>query len=139
MRVRAQVLEPNINRVIKKVVVAVDEAVVDETPVDTGRARSNWRVSVGAPTTEVISPYAPGRHLGKAEVGNAAAAKAQAREAVSVRAPGQDVYLCNSTPYIGLLNAGHSGQAAPLFVQRAVLRGLEVIRSIRLREIFGGN
>lgn len=99
-----------------------------DTPVDVGRARSNWRISVGRPLSGAIPAYRPypSRHLppyvsigSKSERANLNAVMAQgkARLARYVKGP---VYISNNLPYIGPLDRGHSRQTSAGFVLRAV-------------------
>jgi hypothetical protein len=116
---------------------------IDATPVDTGRARSNWRAvagpgSLGRTPTNTLAPYAPGRKLGLSETANASAAKAAVAKAIQTAA--NDILavrglkgragkapptarIFNNTSYIGMLNyAGSSPQAPPLFVESALAK-----------------
>lgn len=132
MRITADRVGRNVNTLVKKVVLAVDQAVVISTPVDKGPARSNWQVSLGAPINQVISAYAPGDKLGLGEQANAAAALDQGRAAVARRREGQDVYITNNIPYIGKLNDGSSAQAPANFVEEAAMAGAQVVKNVRI-------
>ncbi len=85
--------------------------VIQETPVDTGRARGNWNVSVGredpATNDERRAPQA-------LQEGGAVI------EGVKLGTRGDQVYVTNGLPYIGPLNNGHSQQAPRGYVQRIV-------------------
>ena len=83
------------------------------TPVDTGHARTNWRVSIGRPIGGEIDTYGPGS--------SASAGAIAAGFAVFARyVPGQPVYIQNNAPYIGALNRGHSKQAPAGYIEAAV-------------------
>lgn len=89
-----------------------------QTPVDTGRARSNWLPSIGTPrsdTTENLS--------GSTEI-------------ASNYKLGQKIFITNNLPYIKRLNEGHSTQApsgyVELTVQKRVNRLKEAVRSIKV-------
>lgn len=125
-------VETGSNQLKRKVALIVDREVVMETPVDTGRARSNWVVSITAPVLSSHEPYAPGSKLGKGERNNAAAAMAQAQLVISAVKSGDDIYISNNVKYIGLLNEGHSAQAPSGFIQSAVLRGVSAVRGARI-------
>ena len=86
------------------------------TPVDTGRARSNWLTSLGKPRT------------GTVEVGGAP----NPRSTIAQRKPGQVIFITNNLPYIQRLNEGSSSQAPANFVEMAVMEGERVIRKGRL-------
>ena len=49
-------IEPNVNKLMKDVAMAVDEEVVRSTPVDTGRARANWQTTLNEPAQGVLYP-----------------------------------------------------------------------------------
>ncbi len=126
MRVLGGEIEDNISRMQVKIAMGIHRDVILATPVDTGRARSNWQMSIGAPNFNEISPYAEGSHLGVGERANAQAAITQGHAALA-RPPGlaESIYITNNVDYINLLNeTTHSMQAPPGFVDIAVLTGL---------------
>lgn len=102
------------------------------TPVDSGRARSNWIVSPRVPSRETREPYSPGSGLGSGETQNAGEAMQQGRLAVETHTPGDDIYISNNLPYIRPLNDGSSAQAPAGFIERAVQRAQEAVRNARL-------
>lgn len=77
------------------------EGVVDMTPVKTGRARGNWQVTIGAPTTTQLQTEdkdgGPTKTAGEAVI-------------QSITTLGA-VYLTNNLPYITELEKGTSTQA----------------------------
>lgn len=86
--------------------------VATETPVDTGRARGNWQVSIGAPKPGVIdrADASPGASSVIAEA-SASLALGSLFDA--------DIWISNNLPYIVRLEEGHSKQGER-FVARAV-------------------
>lgn len=128
----ANEVEDELNRVIKLMALAIDQAVVLSTPVDTGRARSNWLVSVDTPFVGVIDAYSPGEGLGIGESANASRALSQGRGAIAVRQPGQSIFIQNNVAYIGALNDGTSAQAPRMFVETAIMEGLAQLNNFRL-------
>lgn len=131
IRERGRQVEEGVNEIVKKTAIVADREVVLSTPVDTGRARSNWLLSLGGPSTSEIEAYAQGKG-GSSGAANANAAMAQAQAAVRGRRPEQDVYISNNLPYIGRLNDGWSAQAPAGFVQAAVQRAAAAIRNMRV-------
>lgn len=122
IRARGRQVEEGASRVVRQTAVAVSQAVISSTPVDTGRARANWVASLGAPfatPTEDTDPSGAGR----ISVNNTT---------ISARRPGQDVYISNNLPYIGRLNEGHSAQAPAGFVEKAVQTGVNAVRAARV-------
>ena len=72
--------------------------VVLKTPVDTGRARANWQLSINIPKTDV-----------KKTTNNTAVA--DGNNTLRTIKLGEDIYITNNLPYIGRLERGHSKQA----------------------------
>ncbi|QYW02124.1 minor tail protein [Stenotrophomonas phage Sonora] len=102
---------------------------MSETPVDTGRAKSNWIAGLGSAPAGNIEPYAEGES-GSTAQSNEAAAMAQA-EGVIGRYNGDlgvDIYISNNLPYIEELNKGSSAQAPAEFVETALATALSLIR-----------
>lgn len=124
--------EKNTNKLVRQVALLADQTIVLATPVDTGRARSNWIVSVGCTSVNTISPYSEGKALGLAETVNAQGAIAQGVSAVSSRKPGQNIFISNNLSYIGDLNNGTSLQAPKNFVKIAVHAAVAVINKTKL-------
>ena len=132
MRLRAARVPENAAKVQRKAALATDQALVLATPVDTGRARSNWRVTLSFPSRDVVDAFAPGKDLGAGERLNAQQAINHARSVLSEHGAGKDIYIANNLPYIVRLNEGHSAQAPAGFVDEAVQTGLSVFRNARL-------
>jgi hypothetical protein len=124
-------VETNAHKVVKRTALAVDQTVVIATPVDTGRARANWQVQVGAAPSRVIDAYVPGTGASTGAQ-NAQAAIEQGKIAISAAAPGLAIHITNNLPYIGKLNEGHSAQAPAGFVEEAVQNGIQTIRAAKL-------
>jgi hypothetical protein len=112
-------MEQGVQATVRKVALAIDQTVVMGTPVDTGRARSNWMVTVGAPSDAVISAYAPGEG-GNTAASNTAAALEQGAAVIAGYAGGSSIHLTNNLPYIARLNDGYSAQAPAGFVEKSV-------------------
>lgn len=129
MRRRGDNVESNANRVLRRTALAILTEVVLGTPVDEGRARSNWAVGLGAaPLTGGKPPHAPGKNLGIGEGANARATIAAGSGVIGNARPGQAIFISNHLPYIGRLNDGYSAQAPAGFVETAVLSGTRVAR-----------
>lgn len=133
MRRRANEIGDNATRLVRRVALTVDAAVVLGTPVDTGRAKSNWIVQIGSAPTSVIDAYVPGES-GSTEASNIAAATAQAESVISGYQSGRDweIYISNNLPYIQALNDGHSSQAPAQFIEEAVAEAVAAARRARL-------
>lgn len=127
MRRHGAQVERNAGALVRRAALAVDATVVLATPVDTGRARSNWQANLSGPAQGTQDPYAPGVG-GNTAGANTQAALDQARATIASHRPGQAIHITNNLDYIGKLNDGHSAQAPAGFVQTAVLRGLAAVQ-----------
>lgn len=104
---------------------AIDQVLVTSTPVDTGRARSNWIVGAG-PSNRIIEAYVLNSGSGSAE-----AALAQARaflDSTDVSV----IYISNNLEYIQYLNEGTSAQAPSGFIEAAVETGRRAVRNMKV-------
>lgn len=126
-----QGVETNAVKMVKTVALAVDASVVIGTPVDTGRARSNWVAEINQPAQGVREPYAQGAE-GSTGGQNAQRAIEQAKATIAGYKIDQAIHITNNLPYIGKLNEGHSAQAPAGFVQTAVLDGITQLKGIKL-------
>lgn len=131
IRARVKSLEGNLNQVVRKVAMAADQAVVLGTPVDTGRARSNWIVSVGSAHGDTISAYVPGEK-GSTKSENTQAALDQGESVIRNYTSGRDqsIHITNNLPYIQALNDGHSEQAPANFVESAIQEAIAAVGRI---------
>lgn len=84
--------------------------VLEATPVDTGRARSGWFVTISEPSSQVLDR--PG--------GSAQQVVAEGASRIAAAEIGELTYIQNNVAYIGLLDEGplpysqfKSGQTAP--------------------------
>lgn len=131
MRKRARNVEQGAAQAVRKAALAIDAAVVLATPVDTGRARSNWQVSLNAPPGNTLPAYSPGAG-GNTGSANAQAALQQGADTVARSRPGDSIWITNNLPYIGRLNNGHSAQAPAGFVQKAITVGANAIKGFAI-------
>lgn len=138
IRRRGRQVENAGTRLTKSVATRALISLVNNTPVDKGITRSNWRVGLGAPTRRVIEAYAPGRKLGIGERANANAAIAAGRARIrSVRGKSgvgltTAIYISNNAPAVGELNSGSSRQSPAGFVDRALIEARAEISTFRV-------
>lgn len=127
-------VEAGVERTIRKCALAIDQAIVMATPVDTGRARANWIVSISSPTGR-INPASPEGEAGSSGAANAQAALNQAAEAIGkYKLSDGSIFIQNNLPYIKRLNEGWSAQAPEGLVERGVQAGVNAIKSARIFE-----
>lgn len=138
VRGRTKDIPQNVWNIMRVLALSIHRELVLATPVDTGRARSNWRVGVGRTPSKEIEPYAPGEKLGIAERANAQAAidAAHQRLALPSQKP-RNIFIGNKVPYLWRLNTGFSSQASPGFIQKSILRGVAAVDSTEFT-ILGG-
>lgn len=98
------------NEMAKDGAVGTAGALSAATPIDTGKAASNWLVSLGFPKTREIEAHEPGEG-GSTKAANVAATVKAAREAVKNKKLGQNIFITNNIDYMDpLANDGHSPQ-----------------------------
>ena len=86
--------------------------VVLSTPVDTGRAKGNWRVGVNVDPTEEIN---------REDKAGAITISVGAGQIESAKGIGlAEIFVSNNLPYIERLNDGYSAQAPAKFVEKAI-------------------
>lgn len=120
LRVFAQVKVPSDHAdAVKKVAMQVLTGVVNKTPVDTGRARSNWMTAVNAVPSNTVE-------ISAALSREQAAAESISRGAgvIDSAKPFSSISIANNLPYIGVLEFGGSKQA-PQGMVRTTLAELE--------------
>ncbi len=119
---RARQVEVGASDAVKLAALAINQVLILETPVDTGRARANWQVGLAAPIrddTEAVDP-------------SGINTIAKNRAIILARRNRVDIIISNNLPYIGQLNQGSSAQAPAGFVEKAVLVGLATLSRHRV-------
>ena len=107
--------------VVSKTGIDIHARVVRRTPVDTGRARGNWLVDIGAPRNEPVGRV-DGGTFGSDPVTD------EANKLASFKG-GDTIYISNNLPYIEALEDGHSKQSAPgAMVSRTVNEFEAIVR-----------
>jgi len=132
------------SRITRSAAKAALKAAIEATPVDTGEARSNWRVGAGAPPTAIIPPYSAypkgskANGAGRSERANAAAAYAAGRAKIDLikGVPGVGlktaIYVVNNSRQIGPLNSGRSSQAPGGFIEAATAEARLTVATSRI-------
>ena len=117
------------NAAVRKAAIAIDHALVLTTPVDTGRARSNWLASQGSPTGSEVMPTSAQAAIAAAE------AAIGTSPPVGAGGPAEGdltIFITNNVDYIEFLNQGSSAQAPAGFVEAAVQIGDRFLANARL-------
>jgi hypothetical protein len=106
--------EEELSKFIRLIALEALRRIVMRTPVDTGRARGNWDLSVGAPVAGIV-----GGNMGSGDPVSSGMSKLPATVTTEMT-----IYITNNVPYILALENGHSGQA-PQGMVALTIRELE--------------
>jgi hypothetical protein len=120
MRQRAERLPEVASYVAKEGSEAVLRDWLVVMPVDTSEALSNTRIGVGQRPGGSLEPFFRGRG-GSTRAASAGRALDEGLEAIATKKPGQDLFVSNTAPHIGRLDAGSSIQFAGGFLPRALI------------------
>ena len=105
-----QKTKANADQVVRQACLSLDRGVVMRTPVDTGRARANWQLTINQPATTDLPTTD--------RSGTSTIAKALA--AVQSAHAGDTVWIMNNLPCAQRLENGWSGQAPQGMVRLTV-------------------
>lgn len=132
----AEAVERNTLKIVQRAAIAADQTAVLKTPVDTGRARANWLVSVGAPATGTpVGVLGPRGGKGKSGVEAQATNDTleKGRKAIQTYKLGQGgIFITNNVVYIGVLDSGSSAQAPQGMTVAAIRAAQKQLGSARL-------
>jgi hypothetical protein len=127
-------LETTVLRYQQTIAVAIAEQLIDEMPVDTGRARSNVFISAQEDSNQQIAPYVPykkGSGPNKPETANRAGAKSRLKQSALNIKPFDDVFIVNNATdpsgdyhYADDLDKGSSKQTRAGMVDRSIAFGI---------------
>jgi hypothetical protein len=121
-----------LNQAANDAALIVLDDLVNNTPVDTSNALSNWQISLGTPIMDERPPYFPGIK-GSTREESAAATMAAGRFILRTKKPGEIIYLSNNAPYIVGLNEGlTSALNRGGFVERACEKGRNELKKVKL-------
>jgi hypothetical protein len=126
------------SQIAVNVAIAVDNDLLQVTPVDSGTAMSNWIVTVGSPADETqpafaLSPRGKTMEDNKTRLwvhavdpevtrsANLPLAQAAAQAVLQEKQTGKAIYLTNNLPYIIKLDNGSSSQFPGGFIDRALI------------------
>ncbi|MHA6642130.1 HK97 gp10 family phage protein [Mesorhizobium sp. A623] len=126
-------VEGGVEHAVKDCAGAVARSVISNTPVDTGRARSNWTAQMDATFAGLFPAHVPGVK-GSTATANAEVAIEKAEAVIEQFdiSKNSSIHISNSLPYIRALNDGHSKQAPADFVKLAVMDGLATVRNAKI-------
>lgn len=120
----ARRIDVGTQEMMRRVALDIDSALVLTTPVDTGRARSNWQVSIGKTALGTVDTLmSPSEAIGNAKA-----------ELSKLKDSDDKIHITNNLPYIQRLNEGWSPQQPAGFVDQAVMT---VVGSIHKQRVLG--
>jgi hypothetical protein len=103
--------EATVDETFRSIYIELFTSVISDTPVDQGRARGSWQITIGEPA------IGQSRHLDKTgPVGSPSAKNSGAAVAAVLNTQaelGDVVWLTSNLPYIEPLEYGHSQRQAP--------------------------
>lgn len=106
----AEKLNQRMNKLVRGTLIGMTSKIIERSPVDTGRFRANWQLSIGHPAvTDVSSNDKSG-----------ARAKRNAAQTINTTKIGRVFYLTNNLPYAEMLEFGWSKQAPYGMVRRTL-------------------
>lgn len=135
IRKRGKILVDNVEKAVRAAAIAADRAAVLNTPVDTGRARENWIVTVKQPAAasklvKRASGFGDPTQLGANTTAATNAALAQGASAIASFGVADDsIFITNNVSYIGLLDKGSSKQAPRGMSAAAILAATKAAKS----------
>lgn len=97
--------------IIKATAIKLFSAIVDDTPVDTGRLRGNWQTTLGSPTQITLTTLDKTGRIAKTQITNITN---------KLKING-GVFLTNNLPYADVIENGNSRIRGHFMVQRAVV------------------
>lgn len=119
----------NLEKLMRRVGIRMDQVVVVATPFKTGRARNNWLVLLRK--LSLNNDFTDTQPLkGLDPSGSKAMARAEAK--IARYNLGQTIYLVNNVPYIIPLEKGSSKQAPKGMAKQAVRAGLLLVKKAKL-------
>lgn len=101
----------SLDKTVRSVTIELGTAIINNTPVDEGRAKGNWQTSTGAPKTGELDRTGDSASISELQQ-NAGGA-------------GSVTYISNNLPYIYRLEQGWSDQAAPYAMVRGNFTRIE--------------
>lgn len=109
----------NADLVVKKIAVDVLSSVVNKSPVDTGRFRGNWQLSIGNVDSNINS----------ADHKTGAGAIAKGSAELAGFKSGKTIFISNSLAYAQRLENGYSMQAPQGMVRLTVIEFKRMLRN----------
>jgi len=130
-RLRARTVDysRNLDEVIRRSALEVGRRIIDRTPIKTGKARSNWNISLGAP--DITTRDATAEHYlhGAEDLPQPGVGKLSVYDEIPVM-------ISNSLPYAPKLERGSSTQSPSGMVRITAMEFPTIVNAIA-RRVFG--
>lgn len=124
-KVEQKDLSQFVDNVSRKVGLEILSGIVQENPVDSGRSRAAWLVTIDKPDTDSVpdeAEYKPHQGEGKDPKGSAADTVSKGASVMTAAKGIQQIHIQNNVEYIVYLNEGSSIQAPEAFVENNINR-----------------
>lgn len=122
----------NVSAIIRRAALAAMNEVVQRTPVKTGLARINWRMSFGGPKSSMIKPPdTPNRETNR-RVATTQALINGSNMIKGWRVGKGNIFIANPVHYISELDSGTSEQARAGMTAFAIAAARDILRKGRL-------
>lgn len=135
-------LAKNLPNEVSKLAIATSDTLayrlINETPVDTSLALSNWRVGLVYPEIGAIPAHSVGEQ-GSTSAMSRAAAYMQAKAVLKTKKPSTAVYISNSAKHIVELNQGKSSQQPTPYWIQSIESEVAKHAELELRKLVNGN
>lgn len=131
LRKELRVIQKKIDFIVKDVANTVLESLVDNTPVDTSQALSNWIVTIDGPGFGTRAAFVLGKG-GSSKAASASQTVSVGKAVIGLKRPGESIFITNNLDYIEQLNAGTISAQPGQFVEKAVAAGLQKLAIAKL-------
>lgn len=122
----------NASKTIRQATLVATTEVVLRTPVKTGKARINWKLSARTPRTNVIKGPGTDKVNTNRQVASAKALIDASNAIKGWKVGMGNIFIANAVSYIGDLDRGTSAQARSGMTKFAVAAARDVLRKGRL-------
>ncbi len=122
----------NVTKTVRKAAMAATNEVILRTPVKTGRARINWKVSTRRPKTSVVEGPDTQSVKTNREIASAQALINASNVIKNWKVGKGNILIANAVSYIGDLDEGTSAQARAGMTDFAIAAARGVLRKGRL-------
>lgn len=133
LRQQAKNIKSNTSLLVRRCATVVIEELAVRTPIDSGRAKSNWIVTLNSPTIARIEPHHFGV-LGSTAPQTIKTVQARAAIVINRFKIGDTVIIQNNLDYIVDLEKGSSKQSPAGFIHQSlariplVVQGTQILR-----------